>query len=859
MKILYVCKSLPHSYKGGIQTHVWKLSEWMMKLGHEVSILTAGSWKRGVLNYRLENRNIIELPYFPGRHLALIPNFAEEMSFNKAALKWLVKHQSGFDVIHLQGRSGNLFLKDKSPVNTPVVTTLHGLIEIEQKRAIGLDKSNIDHRLHLKAATTMENYALENSDALIAVSREMLDELKHRNPLFASKTQIIYNGIDVPAELPLIPHEDGLLLFIGRLTAIKGVFPLVEAMKFVHPRVRLVMVGEGDARPALEQAISQAGLQDRIHLTGALNSQGVQHWIDRCYALILPSYHETQGIVLMEANASGKPVIAAAIGGVTEVVIDEKNGLLLPSHQPQDIAGTIDYLFTHPGKAKKMGLVGRSMMQWKFAWENIAKETEKLYFQLKKEKGEYRKVAPTEGLPLEAFAPEHGRHIAPVTNQWQNRERSSRFNFKHLYTLAKRPLSSPSLHSIGSNLALQGFALLSFMLLARLLTLEEMGIWALWITLATLVDMTRQGFIQNGLVRFAALEPEATPCWLTAAFVLNKIILMGMLFALALLILPLSMWFDMPELVMLACWVMPVWLLQATLRFSEAVQVTRQDFRGIFIANVLNGGVQFGFAGWFFLHQQAPTLLQLLSLQGVGAFTALVFTGLFFNKYFTFGRFEKARLVQLYDYGKHVGGTNFFSLLFQRLDTLLVGAFLTPAAVGIYNVATRLNGLLDLPLNGLSLADYPKVAGAFAKAEPPGEIFNRAVRRLVTVQAPLCLLLILGAGWAVDMLAGEKYHAAVPLLQVLAVAGLVKPWGRTFGMMLDAAGLPHLNFRMLILSFGINLALNLALIPGFGVTGAACGTALGLVLTIAIGQKFLGKIFNIKPWSGASIFQATAS
>ncbi|MEZ4932850.1 MAG: glycosyltransferase [Saprospiraceae bacterium] len=114
MKILYVCKSLPHNFQGGIQTHVWKLSEWMVLLGHEVSILTAGSLAKGERKSVMGGRTIIELPYFPGRRLPFWSEAAEELSFNVAARLWLLKNQSSYDIIHLQGRSGNLFLLDKA-------------------------------------------------------------------------------------------------------------------------------------------------------------------------------------------------------------------------------------------------------------------------------------------------------------------------------------------------------------------------------------------------------------------------------------------------------------------------------------------------------------------------------------------------------------------------------------------------------------------------------------------------------------------------------------------------------------------------------------------------------------------------
>lgn len=379
MKILYVCKSLPHSYQGGIQTHVWKLSEWVVKLGHDVSILTAGSWTKGERRYEMGGREIIELPYLPGRRLPALSTAAEEMSFNLAAKKWLLENQTNFDIIHLQGRSGNLFLKNKAQLKVPVVNTLHGLVEIEQNRTNGSKVDTVDARLHRTLAGNMENVALKNADALIAVSNEMMEELFARMPETLCKTTRIYNGVDVPPTLRLGDTDPNLLLFVGRLTPIKGVFELVEAMRLIPEPIRLVMIGDGEAKHELIERIQQYGLENRIRLLGGLSMELVEKWLHRCHALVLPSYHETQGIVLMEANACGKPVIANGVGGVPEVVQNGENGLLMPSNKPEYIAGMVEYLFKHKDRAVKMGLNGRQMVQEKFAWSGIADQTIALY------------------------------------------------------------------------------------------------------------------------------------------------------------------------------------------------------------------------------------------------------------------------------------------------------------------------------------------------------------------------------------------------------------------------------------------------------------------------------------------------
>jgi len=386
MKILIVCKSLPHRVAGGIQTHTWKMSEWLVRLGHEVSILTAGSFRQPIKRYALDGRNILEIPYFPGRKLPYFKVLAEEMGFNVAASRWIRAHKTDFDIVHLQGRSGFLFPSAQSKV--PVVTTFHGLISVENARIGVKRRFDLGTWLHECVATYFEKKSMRFSDINIAVSREMALEMRHLSPKWGNKVQILPNGVDLPPSPKSLENESNLLVFVGRLERIKGVFPLIEAMKQVPTRIHLTMIGEGSERAEIEQQIAAAGLQSRIRLLGAQPSEVVFEHLHRAAALVLPSFHETQGIVLLEANACGKPVVASDIPGIREVVTNGENGLLTPVGDPKKLAACIAEMFENPVAAARMGEAGCVIVREKFAWEKIALCTERLYGNLLAEKSQ---------------------------------------------------------------------------------------------------------------------------------------------------------------------------------------------------------------------------------------------------------------------------------------------------------------------------------------------------------------------------------------------------------------------------------------------------------------------------------------
>jgi len=216
----------------------------------------------------------------------------------------------------------------------------------------------------------------------IAVSQEMLLEMEAVQPGMTARTMILPNGVDIPGESPVPDNPAATsknLLFVGRIDRIKGIFVLVEAMKSTHPDIHLTMVGSGPYQAELERRILAAGLRDRITLTGALPQKQVFEKIQASFALVAPSFHETQGIVLLEANACGKPVIASDIPGIREVVLHGQTGWMIPAGDAAHLTDAINHFYKNPIEAAAMGEAGRLHVQEKFAWEKIALETERIY------------------------------------------------------------------------------------------------------------------------------------------------------------------------------------------------------------------------------------------------------------------------------------------------------------------------------------------------------------------------------------------------------------------------------------------------------------------------------------------------
>jgi len=379
MRLLFVCKSLPFSFKGGIQTHVWELTRELIAAGHDVTILTAGSWRTGTETITKEGRTLIHLPYPPGRKVPFLRKTLEDVGFNIAAYRWLKKHASNYDRIHLQGRSGCFYAATHSTERvTPVVSTFHRLLEVEYEYD-GQRTGKVDGFFHQLIMGYAERSAARKSDHVIAVSKEMKRELVNYIGGDLAPISILPNGVSRQFGDPIANKERWQLVFVGRLETIKGVFTLLDALPKMDDRIELVLVGDGPERKALEALSKKLGLRMRVNFLGDQDTESVRYWIQRSFALVLPSFHESQGIVLLEAGVCSRPVVAASAPGIDEMVDHGHNGLLFPAGDSNSLAVCTDHIFKNPSLATRLGRAGRQRAVTYYEWQGIASQTIEVY------------------------------------------------------------------------------------------------------------------------------------------------------------------------------------------------------------------------------------------------------------------------------------------------------------------------------------------------------------------------------------------------------------------------------------------------------------------------------------------------
>jgi colanic acid/amylovoran biosynthesis glycosyltransferase len=200
-----------------------------------------------------------------------------------------------------------------------------------------------------------------------------------------ARTHIHYIGVDCAAIRPRDPAEETpTILHVARLVEVKGTEYLIRAFAQVARRfaeVELAIIGDGPLKRSLEALVKSLGLEQRVRFLGALPHAQVLDWMRKAAMLVLPSVRtgtgrvEGLGMVMLEAAATGVPVVGSRIGGIPEGVIDGETGLLAPERDPDALARCIGDLLDSAELRLRMGVRARAHVEERF---DIRRQTETL-------------------------------------------------------------------------------------------------------------------------------------------------------------------------------------------------------------------------------------------------------------------------------------------------------------------------------------------------------------------------------------------------------------------------------------------------------------------------------------------------
>lgn len=374
MKILQI-SALFTPHIGGIETHVYTLSRYLVKKGHDVTVFTSKLPK--TQNYEIIDG--IKVHRFRNMWSPLNNQVVPGIFFR------LLKKAGEFDLIHVHGHlqfTSNVAALHKKIGGRPLVLTSHGTVEYEDWRGI----------INRVYNASVGKLTVKSADKIIALTSrqaKIIEEMGARK----EDITIIPNGVDLE-RIKLSAGENTfkskyglsekkIILYVGGLIPRKGLNYLIESMNDVNGDVALVIVGgelssHKGVKDNLENLVKSEKLQNVV-FTGNLTGQGLEDAYSSADVFVLPSLAEGLAIALLEAMAYGIPVIATDIPGNSGIIKDNQNGVLVEPKNTSKLAEKINYILGNQGERERLGKNARTCIEEEYSWGAIIDKISGVY------------------------------------------------------------------------------------------------------------------------------------------------------------------------------------------------------------------------------------------------------------------------------------------------------------------------------------------------------------------------------------------------------------------------------------------------------------------------------------------------
>ena len=292
-----------------------------------------------------------------------------------------------YDLIHTNGYFADIIaIPACSLLGIPQIATCHGFINNDRK---------------LRFYNGLDRFALRFSKRIIAVSDRIKEELV-KHGIKESRIIVIKNAVDGNYHMELfnenrqkkrkrlnIEDDEFVLGYLGRLSKEKGIIYLIHASSMLNEMgvpIKTLIIGEGPHKKELEELVKRRGIENRFIFAGFQND--VENWMPAIDVFILPSLTEGTPMALLEAMACGIPVVASAVGGIPQVIVSDKNGILVTPGKPEEIANAVNTLYGNQTLRRTIAEEAKTTIRLKYDVSDWIKriETEYLNMILKAEK-----------------------------------------------------------------------------------------------------------------------------------------------------------------------------------------------------------------------------------------------------------------------------------------------------------------------------------------------------------------------------------------------------------------------------------------------------------------------------------------
>ncbi len=364
---------------GGMQSHVYNLTQSFTELGHDVRVVTKPQ-PAARSHERNGSVDVVRIPFLK------VPKTMSLQYVGAAAayLTWLVLTWKP-DILHVHSFWPELLATKHLHRRVRIVHTAH-----ESLFLIMAAQPRYHRRLR---------FIFSKIDGLIGPSDELI-EVAQGFGVPADRTMFLSNGVDAEKFSPAIPGvireryrlpgSTRIVLCPRRLVPKNGVQFLFGAIPEIlrqHPETMIVVVGEGPEQAALERQCAELNIRDKVIFAGGVSNDEINRYYADADLVVLPSLKEATSIAALEAMASAKPIVASDVGGLPYLVENGVTGLLVPPSDSAALAGAIGELLATPVRRAEMGEAARDRVLNELTWNHVARRTVEFYARVLRQRG----------------------------------------------------------------------------------------------------------------------------------------------------------------------------------------------------------------------------------------------------------------------------------------------------------------------------------------------------------------------------------------------------------------------------------------------------------------------------------------
>lgn len=352
---------------GGTATFATRLLPVLKQRGYEILVVAAQSSPNQPSQDTFKGIPVKRFPFWDQNTYKMI----ERLSAIKKSVG-ILKREFSPDLIHLNTLNLSHFfhLETKETHPSPVIATLHGYKDSKE-----LAPQNL---------SSLEEKVLHSANWVTGVSHSLMDKFRKLSPAIIQRSTVIHNGLDIPPVLPKpLPVDPPILLYLGRLVKEKGIDVALSAFPGIlarFPLTRMVIAGDGPERPPLDQQARSLGIRDSVDFLGWVSPDDVSDLINTASMVVVPSrWEEPFGFVALEAGLMARPVVATRVGGLQEIIVHSKTGLLVTKEDSQELCHAINSLLDNHEMAEQIGQAARCWTIEKFSLRRCVDAYDSLY------------------------------------------------------------------------------------------------------------------------------------------------------------------------------------------------------------------------------------------------------------------------------------------------------------------------------------------------------------------------------------------------------------------------------------------------------------------------------------------------